>query len=162
MPGALTVQIKGQKQLAKLMKKAPKIAKEEIRKAVSDSVMLVLRTAKGEVPVDTGRLRNSILPNLKDPFTGSVDALTEYALIVEEGHSGIQAKTKKILAVRAAKAGARLKSRRKPRKGWIIIGKRVPPKKANPFMARTRKKTENKVERRFRLATENIVAKLSA
>ena len=53
-----------------------------------DAAMLVTREAKMLVPVDTGRLRASITPEVRqagNSFVGIVGSIVEYAKAVEEG-----------------------------------------------------------------------------
>lgn len=87
--------IDGQKQLVAKVKNIEKTATNELEQALINSALIVERAAKIKVPVDTGRLRQSLTHNLKpDPVNPYVEVGTnvEYAKHVEFGTSRQAAK----------------------------------------------------------------------
>ena len=59
--------------------------KNELKKAITDTVLYIEAEAKKRCPVDTGRLRASITPEVKSAIEGQVGTNVEYAIDVEYG-----------------------------------------------------------------------------
>ncbi len=105
------VEIKNLAELQSQFRKAPEIASKRISEAGNKSLVSLQGTAKQLSPIDSGRLRQSILVSpmrqAGSSFTGSVGTNVKYAGIQEAGSgiygpSGqpIRPKTKKFLAFR--------------------------------------------------------------
>lgn len=161
----ITVKVEGVKELSALFKRAPKIAKKVIRKAVRKSAYLVENLSVQEAPHDTGDLRKSIETDLSriNNFRAEVEPKMEYAEIVHEGHGEIRPRRAKVLAVRSSRMSprARAKYSSRSRNGWIIFGKRVRPVKANRYMTRGKIKAEPRIKRIFEKARTEIIKKLT-
>lgn len=88
---AYAVDIKGLDKLESNMDRAPQTYRREVSAAINKSLVDLQRTAKTLSPVDTGRLRASILVEPArvqgDVIKGSVGTLTRYAGFQEEGTS---------------------------------------------------------------------------
>ena len=85
------IKIEGQKELQERLKKIESTAKTAIEQALLNSALIVERDAKINAPVDTGRLRSSIMHRDKDFGTNEpmieVGTNVEYAPYVEFGTS---------------------------------------------------------------------------
>jgi len=92
----MEIKIEGQEQLAAKFKKISKTASNEVEQALINSALMVERDAKIKVPVDTGRLRQSITH--QDENFGSqnpavkVGTNVDYAPHIEYGTSKQSAK----------------------------------------------------------------------
>ena len=70
MPGDINVEIKGTEEFARAMERAGQALRSPIvTQAMQTAALLVASSAKSNVPVDTGRLRASIIPVVE--LTGS-------------------------------------------------------------------------------------------
>ena len=84
-----SVEVKGLKELQRNMERIVKdLAGNPMMKAIAKAVLLVQRSAKKNAPVDTGRLRASITPDIVTRDTvvkGLVGSNVEYAGFQEFG-----------------------------------------------------------------------------
>lgn len=79
-----TVRIRGLKELQNLLGRYAQISAPHIQEAISKSLLQIEREGKKAAPVDTGRLRNSFVTEIK-PLRGEVGPNVDYALSVHEG-----------------------------------------------------------------------------
>lgn len=167
----IKVKVRNAKELVALFRRAPKIAKKIIKKAVSDSAYLVQNKSAREAPFDTGNLKKSIetdLSNLEN-FRAEIEPKIEYAELVHEGRKAITAKSKKVLAARADRVSPRTRKKfanrihksKKDGQRWIIFGKRVRATKPNPFMYRGKVQSGPRVKKIFENARAKIIKKLT-
>ncbi len=86
---AYTVEIKNLPELQNLYRQAPEIAGKKIIEAGNKSLLSLQATAKQLSPIDSGRLRQSILVSPMqqsgNTFTGSVGTAVAYAAWMESG-----------------------------------------------------------------------------
>lgn len=68
------------------------LAEAKAHKALADAALLVQRTAKQLVPVDTGTLKRSITHEFRGKHTVAVGSNVEYAPYVELGTSKMSAR----------------------------------------------------------------------
>lgn len=153
------VEIKNLKELQERFKQAPEIASKHILEAGNKSLLSLQGTAKQLSPIDTGRLRQSILVSpMKrsgNAFTGSVGTGLKYAEI-QEGGSGIygpnkapiRPKTKKFLAF-------------KTKDGKWIRAKSVKGVKGRFFMKGAVEGNQRKIDGYFETAANDITKDLS-
>lgn len=72
---AIRVEIKGLKEVQKKLEQVAKdVTGTPMRDAMRDATLLVVRSAKINAPVDTGRLRASIVPEVR-VMTGTVQGI---------------------------------------------------------------------------------------
>ena|SRR3990167_3924947 len=147
----VSIQIKGLDKLIKNFKGSPLLLKKEIGKTVRDSELMLQRTSKKEVPVQTGNLQKSIsILSRVNPFSGGITAKAKYASAVEYGSRPhiIKARSAKVLA---------------NKKTGQVFGRTVrhPGTKANPFMHRTADKEKGSILKKFELALDNIAKGLT-
>jgi HK97 gp10 family phage protein len=92
----MAVDVTGQKELSKKLKKIEKTATNDIEQALVNSALIVERDAKINVAVDTGQLRQSITHNAEDFGTNNpavtIGTNTKYAPYIEFGTSKQSAK----------------------------------------------------------------------
>lgn len=147
----LTVKIQGFDKIVKGLKKAPEVAVKELGTALSKSMVVTHAQALKEAPVNKqgggGNLRQNIKSVRKNRLSGEIDSRAKYSGFVHEGTGPhiIRARNKEVLANR--------------RKGQIF-GKvvRHPGTKANPFMTRALTKSEERINRFFQTAINNIAS----
>lgn len=80
----ISVKIEGLEEFQKLMAQMPDRVQKGLSEAIKKSIFLIEGQAKQNAPVDTGRLRASILTELH-PLTASVMPTVNYAIYVHEG-----------------------------------------------------------------------------
>ena len=80
----ITIKIKNANQIATAFKKVPRKMSSELAIAIKKSAFLVERESKKVTPVDTGRLRASIISSIM-PMTATIAPHTDYAYTVHEG-----------------------------------------------------------------------------
>lgn len=80
----VTINLAGVNELQKRLKRLNINAAKEVSQVTKKAVLNIERKAKKYAPVDTGRLRSSITPYVKDT-EGEVSTNVEYALNVEIG-----------------------------------------------------------------------------
>lgn len=145
---AITIKIKGLKELRAAFRKSPGIVRSQIQKAIVLSIASVSRETKKEAPVKTSRLRTGIRSKIS-PFRGTVESTVEYGIYVHEGTSAhiIRPVRKKALYWKGASHPVR--------------SVRHPGTRANPFMKRGAEKAEGQVQAIFQRAINNIAKKLA-
>lgn len=142
----ISMEIKGLDQLMKAVKKAPKVVSGELNVGIKKATILLQGEARKEAPVKTGFLRNRITSQTM-PLKGIIRSRAPYSIFVHEGTRPhiIEVRRKRVLS-----------------DGSNIFGTRVrhPGTKANPFMERAVKKGQNRVDRIFEMAMNNVVNKI--
>lgn len=91
----ISVKVRGDKEIDKKLKQLAKKNPEALKDVISKSVILIQGKAKDKAPVDTGRLQNSIVFEVKKTkkgYTGKVGTSLEYAPYVEMGTSRMNAR----------------------------------------------------------------------
>ena len=146
MARALELDVSSLKEFSKLFEKSPEITIRQTTIALKKSAFLLEAGSKKEAPVDTGRLRSSIVTTLK-PFVGTITPTVKYAEAVHEG-------TKPRVIVPTKRRALRFK-----KGGRLIFTRKVnhPGTKKNPFMDRALRKGTAGVVKIFNRAIENIV-----
>lgn len=82
---SIKVDLKGIKRLEKVLKEAPEVLRDELKRALLELGLTIEATAKKFCPVDTGLLRSSITPETVGDFEIHVGTNVEYAPYVEYG-----------------------------------------------------------------------------
>lgn len=148
--------------LAELLAKVPIFAEIELVKAITKSAIEVQNVARGQSPVRTGKLRNSIMFKVHGT-TAIIQPMVDYALYVEGGtgiygpkRAAITPKNKSVLATKTNPGWGR-----KSASGYFIIGKKSKGQKANPFMERTFMVTPPILEHNFGVAVKNIIQEIT-
>lgn len=80
----ITIKIQNAAEIKRSFKKYPIKTKSAIKTAIRKSALLVERESKVMTPVDTGRLRSSIMSDIL-PMKATVAPHTDYAIHVHEG-----------------------------------------------------------------------------
>lgn len=148
----IKIEIEGLNKLKTAFRKSPEIVRDQIQKAITQSIFLVHREAKLEAPVGvTGHLRSRMGKQIT-PFRGVIGPTVEYGLFVHEGTSPHWTSVKN-LEKWANKKGINpfALQRSIARKGT----------KANPFMTRAVDQSEGKVQEFFQLAIDNVLKQLT-
>ena len=81
----ITIRIKNANEIKRAFQNYPIKTEIEISRAVKKSAFEVEREAKPATPVDTGRLRSSILVDTVTKTRATISPHTDYALTVHEG-----------------------------------------------------------------------------
>ena len=136
------------KSLEQGIKKYRKELKKEFKKAITDTVLYIEAEAKKRCPVDTGRLRASITPEVKSAIEGQVGTNTEYALDVEYG-----TKPHKIRPIKA-----KILAWKDRQTGKYIYAKEInhPGTKAQPFLEPAYLEGKEKAEENFKNVFERL------
>ena len=155
-----TVEIKNLKELQDRFKQAPDITAKHIIGAGNKSLISLQGTAKQLAPVDTSRLRQSILVSpmkrTGNVISGSVGTSTTYSVYQEVGtgiygpkHAPIKPKTKKFLAF-------------KTKDGKWIRAKSVKGVRGRFYMKGSVEQNQRRIDGYFEQAAANITRDLSA
>ena len=150
MARGLTLDFSDFKEFARVFEQSPQITIRETKIALKKSTFLLEAGSKREAPVDTGRLRSSIV-SVVNPLVGTVTPTVKYALSVHEGSKAHDIRPKKAKTLRY-KSGGRIVFARKVRH---------PGTRSNPFMDRALRKGIAGVVRLFDRALERIVNMLA-
>ena len=153
------VEIKNLKELQDRFKQAPDITAKHIIDAGNKSLISLQGTAKQLAPVDTSRLRQSILVSpmkrTGNVISGSVGTTTAYSVYMEEGtgiygprHTPIKPKTKKFLAF-------------KTKDGKWIRAKSVKGVRGRFYMKGSVEQNQRNIDGHFETAASNIAKDLS-
>jgi len=162
MTNVIDVEVKG---LIELQRKTEQMVADlhgaPVLQAMRDSTLLVVRDAKINAPVDTGRLRASILPEIvagQDEVWGVVGSNLEYAPAVETGSRPHMPPIEPLAAwVRRHHIGE---------EGYeygiaMLIAWKIAAHgtRAQPYLIPAFEKNETNIRRRFEHAVEVIVNK---
>lgn len=80
----INVEIKNLDKVKAALNQYPTIAAKHFDRAIKSSIFKIEREAKGQTPVDTGRLRNSYT-SIFSPLKGILEPTADYAFWVHEG-----------------------------------------------------------------------------
>lgn len=141
----------------------PKLVEAELLLALNKSSVQIQNMARGQAPVRTGKMRNSINFQIHG-LTSIIAPNVKYATFVEGGtgiygpnHKAITPKKASVLATKINPGwGTANKS------GYFIIGKSSKGQKANPFMQRTYVASQIVVLYNFEKARDNIIMAMFA
>ena len=136
------------KKLVKNIKQYQKELKEEVFKALKETVLQIEKEAKRKCPVDTGRLRNSITPEIESSVEGKVGTNVKYASAVEYGTKPHEIKPKK---------AKRLVWKDKDSKEFQSAKKvKHPGTKAQPFLEPAYLHGQKEAKKQFEKAFKNL------
>lgn len=148
------VEIKGLVETQKKLEQvAADLAGEPMRQAVREGTLLIQRSAKEEVPVDTGRLRGSITSRVvgeEKSITGITGTNVKYAADVEFG-TGPHMPEMGSLAIWAKRHDVELKAIAE------AIGQHGT--RAQPYMAPAAKANDSAIKKKIEDAVKGIVEK---
>lgn len=154
MPVKVSAEIKGMKEVQRQMEQAVNdLRGTPIQNAMRDATLYVTRDAKINVPVDTGRLRSSITPEVSiesDTVQGVVGSNVTYAPYVE---LGTRPHWPPIAALEVW-------ARRHHTSAFLVaraIAQRGTP--AREFLQKAFETNKDKIERRLHQAVEGIINK---
>ena len=144
------VKIKGLDEFKKGLEKSPKTTVQELSKAIKKTVLTIESKAKREAPVNKqaggGNLRQSIKASMISITRGKVEVGADYGIYVHEGTRPqiIRRRNKKVLA---------------NERSGKVFGPVVhhPGTRANPFLTKAVKKSQNQVIKYFQTALENVI-----
>lgn len=138
--------------LAKGLKGYRKMLAEEIKTALTRTLLDIEATAKERCPVDTGRLRASITPDMVGPTEGYVGTNVAYAAAVEYGSRPHEIRPRKanVLAWKDRETGE------------MRFAKKVnhPGTAARPFLEPAYLEGQKAAEKHFNAAFERLKARL--
>ena len=157
--------------LAKGIKEARQILAQEFTRAMRQTIFAIERVAKRRAPVDTGRLRASITPDIRSPFEGHVGTNVAYAAAVEHGGRPHTIKPRKAKVLRFAIGGSKgryvtsksgKKYWRKGKKGQevFVMSVRHPGTKAKPFLEPAYRKGITAADKEYKQALTRILTRL--
>lgn len=80
----ITIKLKNFDKIQETLKKSPRKMGQELAVAIKKSALMIERESKKLTPVDTGRLRSSIVSDIR-PMRATIAPHTDYAIFVHEG-----------------------------------------------------------------------------
>ena len=87
----INIKIKNWKEINQAFKKSSRKMKQELTVAIKKSALMIERESKKSTPVDTGRLRTSIISDIR-PMKATIAPHTDYAIFVHEGTRHIESR----------------------------------------------------------------------
>ena len=137
MAADLSITAPNAKQIKRLLKRSPQIAKKHVRRALHRSILLVERNTKKSafMPIDSGTLEGSWQTNFatrRNEQSARLENLTNYAVPVHEGHREFV---------------------------WGYETGRFRP--AKPFLKDGVKKSQARIDKEFERAVDNINKELT-
>jgi len=156
---AYTVEIKNLPELQNLYRQAPEIAGKKIIEAGNKSLLSLQATAKQLSPIDSGRLRQSILVSPMqqsgNTFTGSVGTNTAYSVYQEIG-TGIYGPLGRPITPKAKKVLAFV-----GKGGKMVFAKSVKGVRGRYYMKGSLEQNQRAIEGYFATAADDIARDLS-
>jgi Bacteriophage HK97-gp10, putative tail-component len=143
----------------------------ELKKALTATVLDIEAEAKRRCPVDTGRLRASITPDIRSPTEGFVGTNVEYAAAVEYGSRPHEIRPRNGKALKFSVGGTKggyvstktgKKRWQKGKEGNAVFAKKVnhPGTKAQPFLEPAYVKGTEVAQKHFNAAMKRLMSKL--
>ena len=146
------IKIKNLNEIREAFKLAPNVVNDELQRGVKDAGKTLLSIEKREAPVSSGNLRRNIILDYK-PISAIIFPRSKYAPFVNFG-TGIFGPKKQYVRPKRAKVLAFKKG------GKMIYAKRTKGMRANPFVERTAKMAQGKLNKIFDDILKNISEKI--
>ena len=157
--------------LIKGIKTARKILAQEFTRAMRQTLLAIERRAKRRAPVNTGRLRASITPDIRSPFEGYVGTNVDYAAAVEYGGRPHVIKPRKANVLRfkvggtkgryvTSKSGKKYWRKGKPGNEVFAMSVKHPGTKAKPFLEPAYRRGITSAGHEYKAALDRILKKL--